>query len=95
MSLDRLRAAGRFRGWLFGIVVNVARTQRRRPRALSLDDLGGGRAIDEPALLDPMPSPAVVQETLELHRLVDEAIAALPSEQRAAVQLHYVEGLKL
>ena len=30
-----------------------------------------------------------------MHRLVDEAVAALPVEQRAAVQLHYVEGLKL
>jgi bifunctional DNase/RNase len=30
-----------------------------------------------------------------MHRLVDDAIATLPPEQRAAVQLHYVEGLKL
>jgi hypothetical protein len=42
-----------------------------------------------------MPSPEVVQESLEMHRLVDEAVAALPVEQRAAVQLHYVEGLRL
>jgi hypothetical protein len=36
-----------------------------------------------------------MQETLELHRIVDAAIAALPSEQRATVQLHYVDGLRL
>jgi bifunctional DNase/RNase len=37
----------------------------------------------------------VVQEALELHRVVDAAVAALAPEQRAAVQLHYLEGLKL
>jgi RNA polymerase sigma factor (sigma-70 family) len=95
LSLDRLRAPERFCGWLLGIVVNLARSRRRRPVAYSLDDLAGGRPINDPALLDPMPSPLVVQESLEMHRLVDEAVAALPAEQRAAVQLHYVEGLKL
>ena len=95
LSLDRLRAPERFRGWLLGIVVNLARSRRRRRLTYSLDDLAGGRPINDPALLDPMPSPLVVQESLEMHRLVDEAVAALPSEQRAAVQLHYVEGLKL
>jgi RNA polymerase sigma factor (sigma-70 family) len=95
LSLDRLRAADRFRGWLLGIVVNIARSRRRVPLAYSLEDVAGGRLIHDAALLDPMPSPEVVQESLELHRLVDEAIAALPSEQRTTVQLHYVEGLKL
>jgi RNA polymerase sigma factor (sigma-70 family) len=95
LSLDRLREPARFSGWLLGIVVNLARSCRRRPAAYSLDDLGGGRTTHISGLLDPMPSPAVVQETLEMHRLVDEAIAALPVEHRTAVQLHYVEGLKL
>jgi RNA polymerase sigma factor (sigma-70 family) len=95
LSLDRLRAADRFRGWLLGIVVNLARTRRRRPVTCSLEDLAGGRVIHDPALLDPRPSPEVVQESLEMHRMVDDAIAALPAEQRAAVQLHYVEGLRI
>ena len=95
LSLDRLHAADRFRGWLLGIVVNLSRSRRRGPFTYSLDDLAGGRAIHDPGLLDPMPSPEVVQESLEMHRLVDEAVAALPVEQRAAVQLHYLEGLRL
>jgi RNA polymerase sigma factor (sigma-70 family) len=95
LSLDRLHAAERFRGWLLGIVINLSRSRRRRPFTYSLDDLAGGRAIRDPGLLDPMPSPEVVQESLEMHRLVDEAVAALPVEQRAAVQLHYLEGLRL
>ncbi len=95
LSLDRLRAADRFRGWLLGIVVNLARTRRRRPVTYSLEDLAGGREIHDPALLDPRPSPEVVQESLEMHRMVDDAIAALPAEQRAAVQLHYIEGLRI
>src|SRR5205814_3842375 len=65
------------------------------PHGFSLDDLAGGRLVHDTALFDPMPQPDVVHEALEMHRLVDGAIAALPSEQRAAVQLHYVEGLKL
>ena len=95
LSLDRLLHPERFRGWLLGIVLNVARARRRQPRTWSLDDLGGGRPVDDASLLDPMPSPAAVQETLELHGLVDAAVASLAPEHRAAVQLHYVEGLKL
>ena len=95
LSLDRLRAADRFRGWLLGIVVNLAKTRRRRPAGYSLDDLAGGRLIPDQALLDPRPSPEVVQESREMHRLVDAAIATLPVKQRAAVQLHYVEGLRI
>jgi sigma-70-like protein len=79
-SLDRLR---------------MARWRRRRPLTYSLDDLGGGRPIDDTGPLDPRPSPEVVQKTLELHRLVDAALDALPVEQRAAVRRHYVEGLRL
>jgi bifunctional DNase/RNase len=48
-----------------------------------------------PLMLDTEPSPEVVHESRELHRLVMDAIATLPVEQRDTVELHYVEGLKL
>lgn len=95
LSLPRLETASRFRGWLLGIVVNIARSQRRRRRDASLEDWAGGRAVDDPALRDAEPLPDVVQESRELHRIVVAAIGELAPEQRAAVELHYVDGLKL
>src|SRR5438132_28375 len=55
LSLDRLRSPDRFRGWLLGIVVNMARSRRRQPHGFSLDDLAGGRLVHDAALFDPMP----------------------------------------
>ena len=51
--------------------------------------------VAEPLVLDTEPSPEVVHESRELHRLVIDAIARLSEEQRDTVELHYVEGLKL
>ena len=95
LGLDRLRAHERFRGWLLGIVVNMARSRWRTPLDHPLDDWAGGTLRASPLTIDVEPSPEVVHESRELHRLVMAAIASLPVEQRDTVELHYVDGLKL
>ena len=95
LSLTRLRSPERFRGWLLGIVLNMARSRWRTRPDYPLEAWMGGRLIADPLVLDTEPSPEVRHEARELHRLVIDAIATLSEEQRDTVELHYVEGLKL
>jgi RNA polymerase sigma factor (sigma-70 family) len=95
LSLARLRSPERFRGWLLGIVLNIARSRWRTRLDYPLEAWAGGQTMADPLTLDAEPSPEVVYESRELHRLVTDAIATLPVEQRDTVELHYVEGLKL
>jgi RNA polymerase sigma factor (sigma-70 family) len=95
LGLSRLRSPERFRGWLLGIVLNLARSRWRARPDYPLEAWAGGLMIADPLVLDAEPSPEVVHESRELHRLVMDAIATLPVEQRDTVELHYVEGLKL
>jgi RNA polymerase sigma factor (sigma-70 family) len=95
LGLDHLRSPDRFRGWLLGIVVNLARSRWRTRLDYPLEAWMGGRMVADPSVLEAEPSPEVVRESREVHRLVLEAIELLPDEQRVAVELHYVEGLRL
>jgi RNA polymerase sigma factor (sigma-70 family) len=95
LSLGRLRSPERFRGWLLGIILNLARSRWRTRPDYPLEAWAGGHMMADPLVLDVEPSPEVVHEARELHRLVTQAIATLPVEQRDTVELHYVEGLKL
>jgi RNA polymerase sigma factor (sigma-70 family) len=59
------------------------------------EDWIGGQAVHGLRPEDAEPSPEIVYETKELHRLVFKAIESLPREQQEAVKLHYLRGLKL
>ncbi|MCB0156817.1 MAG: sigma-70 family RNA polymerase sigma factor [Caldilineaceae bacterium] len=85
---------GNFKSWLMRIVVNTCydelRTQQRR-RTDGIDDL-----VQEP---EPLPtlgtrpeSPEEYAERVELNAALEEAIAALPEEQRTAVVLCDIHG---
>jgi RNA polymerase sigma factor (sigma-70 family) len=95
LGLGRLRSPERFAGWLLGIVLNIARSYWRQRPDYPIEEWVGGRAIADPTVLDREPSPEVVHASRELHRLVMDAIGALPAGQRDTVELHYVDGLKL
>jgi RNA polymerase sigma factor (sigma-70 family) len=95
LSVDRLRSPERFRGWILGIVLNLARSRWRTPLHARLEDWAGGRLVAHPLVIDVEPSPEVVHEIRQLHALVTGAIGSLPVEQRETVEMHYVEGLKL
>ena len=97
LSLDRLRDAGRFESWLYGIVLNVCRSHRRARREdyMSLEALTGGLRL-EATLLGAgsfEPDPQEVVEARELHRTVLRAVDSLSPKTRAATLLFYYEQL--
>jgi RNA polymerase sigma factor (sigma-70 family) len=79
LSLSQLRDPARFDAWLCGIAVNVAKMRLRR-RAVET------RVVPEPA------SNGGIEEG-ELLELVRDALEILPTGQRDAVLMHYVDGL--
>jgi len=88
------RAAG-FRAWLFRIGVNACYDELRRRHArpaASLDVPRGesGRTLDVP---NPGPTLEERAQTAELGFAIQEALSALPSDQRLAVVLCDVQGL--
>jgi RNA polymerase sigma factor (sigma-70 family) len=96
LGLHELRLTDRFGAWLLGIVVNLCRMRwRGRPGVYAIEDWEGGRVVPGVTWVDRQPSPDVIAEAQELHRLVLDAIALLPAEQQQAVRLHYLEGLTL
>jgi RNA polymerase sigma-70 factor, ECF subfamily len=87
--------AGGFRAWLFRIGVNACYDELRRRRArpaASLDMPRGesGRALDVP---NPGPALEEIAQSAELGLAIQEALSALPSDQRLAVVLCDVQGL--
>ncbi len=96
LSLSRLRDPGRFAAWLYGIAVNLCRLHLRSRRSTySLEDWAGGRAAPGFVWAETQPAPETAYEIRELHTVVLNAIASLPSEQQATVRLHYLDGLTL
>ena len=96
LGLHHLRAAERFGSWLCGIALNLARMRLRARRSVvSIEDWDGGRVAPGFTLAEAELQPEAVVEIRELHALVQRAVEALPPEQRAAVRLHYLDGLTL
>ena len=95
LGLKALRDAGRFPAWILGIVANVCRYRLRQMREGYFHDEQGGRQVSGFTLEDAQPSAQAVFETMELHRIVSDAIGELPDDQRQAVTLHYLRGLTL
>jgi RNA polymerase sigma factor (sigma-70 family) len=85
-GLDRLRSPERFGAWFCGITLNVARSWLRQLRPENL-----GLPADE--LASDCPGPAEIAEIADLARRVRDAVTALPSGQRDAVLLFYLQGL--
>jgi len=91
-GIDRLRDPERFGAWLCGIAINLAKMAlRRRRMTISLEDLDGGHVARGFQIEDATPESEFAAR--ELREVVRHAIGQLPGEMRAAVWLHYVEGL--
>jgi RNA polymerase sigma-70 factor, ECF subfamily len=97
-AVHRFRGAqsAGFRAWLFRIAVNACYDEMRRRRSrpsVSLDAPRGesGRAMDFP---NPGPTPEETAQSAELGGAIQEALNALPSDQRLAVILCDVKGME-
>ena len=91
LSLDGLREAARFGSWLCGIVLNVCRSYIRAEHAamLSWEELEGGVWLADGPLVEAPPDPQEIAEERELHRIVLQAIHALPHGEQSATLLFY------
>lgn len=88
-QLDRLRDPGAFRGWLVQIAIMHVRKALRRQRlrrALGLLPMRDERVLEELAASSTSPD---VRADLAV---VDGVLARLPTDQRIAWVLRYVEG---
>lgn len=85
LGLDGLRQTGRFRQWLTGIALNLARMRRRAQRpALSLEtDVSAAESVEANL------------EAMELRRALDQALATLPEASRTTVAAFYFDGRSL
>ncbi|MGH7724329.1 MAG: RNA polymerase sigma factor [Candidatus Eiseniibacteriota bacterium] len=97
-GLPRFKREARFSTWLFRIATNAAlmRVRKRRPNVVSLDrpiEEEDGGEIGPRELRDwsAMPDEELVND--ETRTKMEEAIAALPEDQRAVFLLRDVEGL--
>ncbi len=92
-ALDSFRG-GSFRAWLFRIATNACYDELRRRRSrpiLSLDEPQGAEQLP----LDlPHPGPTLEEhaQRLELARYLQEALDALPVDQRLAIVLCDIQG---
>jgi RNA polymerase sigma factor (sigma-70 family) len=91
LSLTQLREPARFRGWLYGIALNVCRDfiRSQSVNLFSLEALNGGVYI-----ADEMPSPEILAEETELRQTIEQALASLTAGNREVVVLFYYDGFK-
>ena len=93
-GLSSFKREARFSSWLYQIALNLSRDRLRRRKTrnwVSLDEVdetpaagwAGGRAVSADQWV----------ESREVQRLVANAVAALPEEQREAVVLKEYQGL--
>lgn len=97
LSLGALRDAARFRGWLYGIVLNVCRNYLRRsaPATCSFEELAGGLALDALPFATGTPDPHEAAEAREVHQRVLAAVEALTPADRQATLLFYYEHMSI
>jgi RNA polymerase sigma-70 factor (ECF subfamily) len=94
-SIGTFRSDSTFRTWLFGIAINVTRTYRgKRSRLRQLFWTSPGHAH---GVTDPLERASVedgIETPFAMRQAIDQALATLPDDMRAAVVLRDVQGLE-
>jgi len=95
-SRERYRPQGRFTTYLYRITYNLALNQLRGDKRKPLSSLPQS---PEGAVLEPTdatgPAPSAAADRLDWALLVEQALAELPENQRAALVLQHYDGLSL
>jgi RNA polymerase sigma-70 factor (ECF subfamily) len=86
-SLRRCQDRANFKGWLFRIVSNQSKTHLARRKRHATESLTEDFLAPE--------DPGSEAETADVRRRVHLALQELPTDQREALVLKYVEGLSL
>ncbi|MCA9114794.1 MAG: sigma-70 family RNA polymerase sigma factor [Planctomycetaceae bacterium] len=94
-KLSTFRGQSRFYSWLFRIAMNVAISERRRPRhrVRSLDAIHEQAGV-QPTDSHPSSAPSHSVELAEQQELVQKALARLSDEFRTVLVLKEMEDLK-
>jgi RNA polymerase sigma-70 factor (ECF subfamily) len=95
-ALPRFRQDARFSTWIYRIATNAAlmKARARKTNLVSIDDPGeDGEARTVWELPDWSATPDEELLSVETRQVMEEAIQALPAEQRAAFVLHDVQNL--
>lgn len=90
--LDTFRGAARFTTWLYAIAANSCRRTRRHSGAVAtINEADNG---EHPLAVDDWTRrPDIQAMRKETRRAIDEAVAALPKDQRLVLVLRDMEGL--
>jgi RNA polymerase sigma-70 factor (ECF subfamily) len=94
----RYQPQSRLATWIFTIATNLSLNELRRPERRLRVDLWADRDGEERREGPPLPDPNAVDPeagaaSRELARHLEQAVAALPPKQRAALLLSRVDGL--
>ena len=93
---DRYRPEGRFLTWLYRILWNLAANQARTWKRKPSQPLP---RTEEGAVLEPVstgsPAPEDAPDAQDWAQLLEEALAELPENQRAALVFQHYDGLDL
>lgn len=97
LSLEKLHDLNRFKSWLYGIVLNVCRSNLRRRKIIcfSLETMDGDLAAESLPIAENLPNPQQVIEQREVETVLQEAIDTLSHKNRLATLLFYYEQLSL
>jgi RNA polymerase sigma-70 factor (ECF subfamily) len=98
-SLKKFRLESAFSTWLYRIAVNTCKNKlkssafRQKRKMVPMDNpVSDNRAQSGLGIQDESQSPAMELEKKERMRIIQEAINALPSEQKEVVTLRDIEG---
>lgn len=87
-GLERWRPDASFKTWLFRIARNLAFDQLRRGKVVQFVALDEGADIPDAAA-----GPEALLETAQRYRVLEAALARLPSEHREILLLREIEGM--
>ncbi len=96
LSLDHLRDSAKFKGWLFGIILNIKKSHLRDRKIVLFftESMNGGQQFEE-SIPDTADTPSKAIEGSELHTSVMDAINGLTSVYREVTLLFYFDQLKI